>query len=867
MKCDGKSCRVIMSTLAAAFAASVATALAGGVDSAKPNAADEIKALREIIASNSVTRSTRCHYYKAYYRYLCTKEEREAILERNIAAHRRWIELAGKNGADPKGAAFPRAELGKVLVLGGRWDEAERELTEALKYDFDKASVAKARWALADCLWHRRDTDGAKKTIAEIAAMEFSHGAPFEVGKSRFLHRAWTDPDSDIDVFKLPHSVDGKPFPTPQEARYGEKKVSLEEIELKTAGIKPDDPIARLLKRKLSRFGSKLEKGGTKIEIAISPSAPIDKPQGYSLDISKGTVVIKARDRLGATWGAVSLIQCVDRDALAVRECSIRDWPKLERRGTLAYWDGNYFEYALFNKMSSVAMKMNFDGWPLLFSSLERERCRIMVKRFKDFGISLCWNERNLSVLPALPFTSPRTKAMHLSWMRCAAAVGAEVLFELDDERFFDFPEEDKKIAGSAANLDAKYMTSLYREVKKDYPDFHLTFGPPFYFGPDGGYRKDWYPEPRDPYLKSIGEFLDPEIDVYWTGPRVKSGGFTVEKISWYAKLIGRTQTVYHNSDCVGRHNWVRYGADIPAFKKSHCPETLDMIAGFYENTSRYEEACMVGPAMDWCWNPDAHDDAESCRRTIEQLEGPGVFEIIAEATPSLSYFDRYSYGQARGELLAEDPDDLDRRVKDAEKAWEAAKALGKNHAAFVRGFNAQGIYWARRLARNRRNPPKWLVEKRDAEMANTKFAVDEVGFDGSKGDQFIPASLMQGGTYNPADHVYTEKHSRGVKYVDAGKELAMDFACNLFPPESPPKLTIVGASFSAKVNPLIEVEVNGQSVWRGEAFIPFRYKPHEIELPVNAIRRSNRLVIRNIAQAGNWERKPKIHYAVIKMR
>ena len=68
MKCDWKSYRTIMAMLTVAFVASVATALAGGVDSAKPNAADEIKALREIIASNSVTRSTRCHYYKAYYR-------------------------------------------------------------------------------------------------------------------------------------------------------------------------------------------------------------------------------------------------------------------------------------------------------------------------------------------------------------------------------------------------------------------------------------------------------------------------------------------------------------------------------------------------------------------------------------------------------------------------------------------------------------------------------------------------------------------------------------------------------------------------------------------------------------------------------
>lgn len=89
MKCDWKSYRTIMAMLTAAFAASVATALADAADSTKPNASDEIKALREIIASNSVTRSTRCHYYKAYYRYSCTKEEREAILERNIAAHRR----------------------------------------------------------------------------------------------------------------------------------------------------------------------------------------------------------------------------------------------------------------------------------------------------------------------------------------------------------------------------------------------------------------------------------------------------------------------------------------------------------------------------------------------------------------------------------------------------------------------------------------------------------------------------------------------------------------------------------------------------------------------------------------------------------
>ena len=310
-------------------------AVCAAVVSCADTAGDEIKALKAVISSNSVNRlSKSCRYYTAWYRDLCTEAEREAILERNIAAHRRWIELAGKNGTDPKGAAMPRAELGKVLAIGGRWEEAEKELSEALKYDFDRVKVAAARWALAECLWHRGDKEGAKKQVAEIVAMNGPRDDVTVWEKARFMHRAWTDPDGDLDELTLPHLVDCKPFPTPQDAKYGEKRVSLKKVEIvfATRGSsfakasasavatadksedKLEDPIVRLLKRKLSRFGSKFEKGGTQVQIEILPDAPVDKPQGYSLDITNGNVAIKARDRLGATWGVVSLIQCIDRN-------------------------------------------------------------------------------------------------------------------------------------------------------------------------------------------------------------------------------------------------------------------------------------------------------------------------------------------------------------------------------------------------------------------------------------------------------------------------------------------------------------------------------------------------------------------------
>ena len=142
---------------------------------------------------------------------------------------------------------------------------------------------------------------------------------------------------------------------------------------------------------------------------------------------------------------------------------------------------------------------------------------------------------------------------MHLAWFRYAASFGAGIWFDEDDSRYPMRPE-DVAAFGTSDKLDAKYLDGLYKEVKAEYPGFRMTFGPPFYFGPDAPLDKLVYPEPRDTYLRSVGEFLDPEVDVYWSGPRVKSAKFTPEKIKWFSDYIGRKQVVYHNSDCNWKH-------------------------------------------------------------------------------------------------------------------------------------------------------------------------------------------------------------------------------------------------------------------------------------------------------------------------
>ena len=892
--------------------------------------ADTVKAARAEIASNSVNRTTECRFYKAWFAEGLSKEACTAIMDRNIAAHRRWMAL------EPTIPA-PHSDLGVAYAALGRWKEAKSELEIAIAAGdrLDAKRRAQARWEMANCLWTSGDKAGARKMIAEAAALVERPGEHLMIAdRAKYLAMMFSDPEADLDLFRLPHSVDGKPFPTPQWAKFGEGWVSLAKVEVKVKGTgnreqgtgnreqgTGNDPIVRLLKKKLGRFGTKFvggqngrvavpgDRGGaaTVIEIAISPNAPVEKPQGYALDVVAGRaacpqaaaarwgqralpdapcVRIRARTRLGALWGVVSLIQCVDRNdggvnAAAqdkssppvphspfpvphspfptIRECQIRDWPACERRGVIDYWQPDFLEYAIFNKMSSVSITMDRD---FSLSPLDRERYRLFAKRMRDFGIETYFLVRNIAMTPILPFSSPRTWKFHLGRANFYASIGAGVSFNLDDHRFPMHPE-DVKAAGTAANLDAKYMTRLYRTVKKSYPDFKMQLCPPFYWGPRSPAS---YPEPREPYLKSLAAELDPEIDVYWTGPYVKSQWMTDEYVSWFANLIGRKPTIFHNGNCIGQHYYIQFGADVTGYKKSHSPDLFKHIASFQHNMSRYEESSAIGSAMDWCWNPEAHDPETSVRRSDEQLEGPGVYEILAEATPSLSYFDRYVYGRPRSELFVEDQSNLDRRVADAEAAWAKVMAIAKNGGLFVRDFNECGIKWARRLAEYRRNPPEWLVKQRDSEMANTAFAEKEAAFDASKGDVFVPSEMLSGGRYFKNIKDRSKREPCAVKYVDAGTDTRLGFTCEPFPPDKPFTLVIVAMSFQ-DVRPFVEIDINGRNIWRGEAFTGHRFGLMEVKIPVDAIKRSNTVVIRNASASSEEERKAIVHYVIIRRR
>ena len=828
-----------------------AICLAAGSARAQESVADQLRAAQAAARENSVSRSTTSRYYTAYYVDLCSNAVRESIFTRHCQALKT---LLAKDSAAKRPAYH--VALGRAYAARGDWAATRRAMEKALALDthgkLSDESRADALFELANCHWVRGEKEAAWAKIAQIAALPFPANAPrrarhFEL--ARYLWRSQRDVDADLDVFTLPHHTDGAPFPVPQEAAYSSQTLPLDEVRLSLAGLGDDAPAIRLLKRKLSRFGVRFGARGTRVRVAVSAEAPVAQAEGYALDVTAEGVNIAARTAPGALWGVVSFIQSIDRAARTVRYCAIRDWPATRRRGTLTLCELDYLEYALFAKMNSVVIRFD-DNWTL--SPLEQECYRRFARRFEAFGIETYANMRHLTVRPCVALTASRVRALHLDMARFLASAGLGFAFMLDDHRF-PLPDCDLQAAGSAANLDAKYLTRLYRTVKADYPGFKMVFCPPFYWGPDGRAR---YPEPREAYLASLGVDLDGGIEVYWTGPRVKAASMTPEKTAWYAQLIGRKPGIFHNGNGVGQHNYCDFGADVSAYKRLHGTNLAAHIAFFHMNTTHFGEAGKALSAMDWCWNPVGHEAHTAARRLVAQLEGPGVFEVLARAMPALSYFDKYEYGRVRGELLTESLAELEGKLACAEAAWREAVAKARNGGIFIRGFNAQGITWARRVVDCRREVPPWLEKMHEADMANTGFAQREAGFDSAQGDVFVPAEMMNGGDYVQS---FPE---RKVKYLQPHDAVKTSFPCDQFPPEKPYELILVGRSSSADGGARLEVSLNGRPVAVREMFRPWVFKPEKIALPVEALARHNALCVSNVCDNA---RTAILHYFVIK--
>ena len=789
--------------------------------------------------------------------------------------------LEERERLQPKNVAFA-LEYGQALMYKGDFAAAREKLEKTVAENEASTAYeyAAALFRLAECQYVAGERDLCRKTLEKAVQKNIRtvrRGMPNWTHLASCVLGVMKGEFASMDLDRLPQSNSAKAYPEPQKAEYTGKFTPIGEMLIDLSGVSESDARVKLLETRLDRLGAKYSYKGIfgmfksapfTLRVELSGKAPVERAEGYSLDVDEKGATVLARDRQGVLWGLVSFMQLIDYSKCAVRQAKILDWPDSANRGYLGGYWLHCAEYTVFNKMNSVDIQQpnTYDNnWSPLMTLLDEA----LARQFRDLGLTLYYGTAWLSMYPQLPFAWPESHEYRVEMLCRYAKMGANVYFPFDDGRYPLCPPDKEKF-GIGANCDAEYVTKLYRDVKAKYPDFKLIFCPPFYWGPDS---KASYPEDRENYLKSLNEKLDPEIDLYWTGPMVKGISKFPYQTKWYTELTGRKPYIFQNG--TGPHNLVGYIVDSTDWNGWHYPGFFEEgVAGFHKNSHTPQECCQITTLADCLWNVKGYDMDRSAKRGVDQLLGDGMYDILLPGMKALAYFDKYKYGDLNVNVLHEDVADIEAKVLLASNCWH--KAVARNPAVRRYGRYGDGVGWAANVVKGAKNPPNFMAKYKDSISACRDQAEKEVGVDTAKGDIFLSPVDMGGGqmfVYTRPKQFADVDNGRFVKCL-RGKSTpfascSFRFECDPFPPSGAYEMCVSGLDDEMPTLNKISIVLNGEVVYNGESGFDNsgKYGIRRFTLPFEKLKRYNLVEIRNETTGFNSEGTPWlfVNYVVLK--
>lgn len=378
------------------------------------------------------------------------------------------------------------------------------------------------------------------------------------------------------------------------------------------------------------------------------------RAEGYALacyePAAGGRAVLCAgADPTGCYFSAQSLVQLFDRgpQAPVLHPAEVRDWPVFVLRSFKT--GGSPGVDADTGLMARWAPSAKFNCYNICYTTLGQDRWVDPPPQYREF---VAWVTEYMVArgLDTMPFVNPYylwaehievTDPGDLDKLFEACRLGPEaggtrVMLCLDD--FASEPdragprlyhvrsERDRARYGDdLGRLNVDMINDLHRRLKQAYPQVKLYVVPPYYWTPTGSYK-----EGGEADLRTIGAGVDPEVQLVWTGPRVRSTHITASDLQYYQNLVGRKVMLWDNT-LYARHNpphfflddWVTVYPDDLATASSG---EVHLNAGSGE---AYKAGLLA--AADRLWNPAAYDPQRSMRNALAAVIGPSAVDAALE--------------------------------------------------------------------------------------------------------------------------------------------------------------------------------------------------------------------------------------------
>lgn len=404
--------------------------------------------------------------------------------------------------------------------------------------------------------------------------------------------------------------------PSPQELSAGEKTISLPAI-YQLVGEKEANPHAVNVLHNLIR-GKQSTREGLRIYIGEKGDKSVRKyarsipkhPEAYYLSVSEKEIVLAGADERGTFYAMQTLAQLIKDGKLP--EVEIKDYPSVRYRGVVEGFYGtpwshrarlSQLEFYGRNKMNTYIYGPKDDpyhsapNWRLPYPEKEARQLQELVKVAAENEVNFVW-----AIHPG----------QDIQWNqedRDRLLGKFENMYQLGVRSFAVFFDD---ISGEGTNpqKQAELLNYLDEHFVQAKPD--VT---PLIMCPTE-YNKSWS-NPQGNYLTTLGEQLNPSIQVMWTGDRVVAD-ITAESVAWINERIKRPAYIWWNfpvSDYVRNHLLLGpvYGNDVTMANE---------MSGFVTNPMEHAEASKIAifSVASYAWNPSGYDSWQAWEDAIRFL-------------------------------------------------------------------------------------------------------------------------------------------------------------------------------------------------------------------------------------------------------
>lgn len=413
-------------------------------------------------------------------------------------------------------------------------------------------------------------------------------------------------------------------YPVPQQMKT--KQGQLTAKGLNYGDSKADkDALEALAKEFPSTVGGVTLLIGTKDDPALAEFATKlpDVPESYVLEVLPDKVVIVGKDDHGTFYGVQTLLQLIQKKGkgISLPMVEIVDFPDIRFRGTVEGFYGkpwsfedrrSQFEFYGKNKLNTYIYGPKDDPfhgfstrWREFYPAEQAKNISELVKSAKQNKVNFVW-----AVHPG----------QDIKWSdadKKAAVKKYEAMYDLGVRSFAIFFDD---IGGEGAKPEgqADFINFLNREfIQKKKDVTPLIMCQTQYWGSGGDYHD---------YL---GEHLDKDVDVMWTGHWIVSD-IKKKDIASMKSHLKRPVYVWWNFPVT---DYVRHALFLGRTYGVE-PGTKEDMSGFVSNPMDKPEASKVTlfGVADMTWNQDAYDSDKSWRAGIKKL-----FPECTEAMQTLS--------------------------------------------------------------------------------------------------------------------------------------------------------------------------------------------------------------------------------------